>query len=247
MTTYAPRTMTAAGNKAKSLVGKANRVGYCLAECVRTVYGIMGPYHWGGNGRAWAINYWLSAVSRGKVVKTNDPNKVPFGAMAFFDSARNRPEHVVIGAGGGYCYSTDFPRTGRWGKVKIRSIEASWGMKLVGYILVTGDGVTLTDKKKAVNPKDPAAYFLGAEGSYITDFGKHLVAKGFGKHYKVGPGPVFGEADRLNVVDVQHALGFTGDDADGYPGETSLAYILGPDTAIERQLVNPNAMDQGLS
>lgn len=243
-TKYAPRTMTAAGNKARSLVGRANRVGYCLAECVRTVYGIQGPYHWGGNGRPWAINYWLSAVSRGKVVKTRDPMRVPFGAMLFFDSSRNRPEHVAIGAGNGYCYSTDFPRRGRWGRVRIRSIESAWGMKLVGYILVTGDGVTLTDKKKTVDPKDPRSYYLGAEGAYITDFGKHLVAKGFGRHYKVGPGPVYGEADRLNVVEVQHALGFSGADADGFPGETSLAYILGPDKTIELQDENPSTGDQ---
>lgn len=243
-TKYAPRTMTAAGQRARSLVGRANRVGYCLAECVRTIYGIAGPYHWGGNGRPWAINYWLSAVSRGKVVKTSNPAKVPFGAMLFFDSGRNRPEHVAIGAGGGYCYTTDYPRRGRWGRVPIRSIERAWGMKLVGYILITGDGVILTDRKKDVDPKNPRSYYLGAEGAYITDFGKRLVAKGFGKHYKVGPGPVYGEADRRNVMDVQHALGFEGDDADGFPGETSLAFIFGPDKAIQRQNELPDVKEQ---
>lgn len=244
MTKYAPRTMTAAGNRAKSLVGHANRVGYCLAECVRTVYDIDGPYHWGGNGQPWAINYWLSAVSRGKVVRTSDPKKVPFGAMLFFDSTRNRAEHVAIGAGGGYCFSTDFPRTGRWGKAKISSIESAWGMHLVGYILVTGDGITLTDRKKDVDPKDPASYYLGAEGAYITTLGKNLVRKGFGKHYKQGPGPVFGESDRLNVRDLQLALGYAGDDADGFPGETTLAFLSSPDKAIDLQTDNPNAMDQ---
>lgn len=241
---YAPRTMTAAGNRAKSLVGHRNDIGYCLRECVRTIYGISPPYRFAGNGRPWAINYWKNAVARGKVVKTSDVKRPPFGAMIFFDSGRNRPEHVAISAGGGYCYSTDFPRRGRWGKARISAIESSWGMRLVGYILVTGDGVILTDKKKSVDPKDPRSYYLGAEGAYITDFGKRLVAKGFGKHYKVGPGPVYGEADRLNVVDVQHSLGFTGDDADGFPGETSLAYILGPDKAIELQPENPSTGDQ---
>lgn len=72
------------------------------------------------------------------------------------------------------------------------------------------------------SPKPPfpgAKYFhAGAVNGYVTQLGKQLVAKHFGRHYTVGPGPSWGEADRLNVQDFQHAQGWTGGDADGYPG-----------------------------
>lgn len=237
----AHRRMTAAGNKALSLVGKSCRRGYCLAECVRTVYNIPQPYRWGGNGKPWAINYWFSAKSRGKVVQTSDPKNIPFGAMIFWDSPSNKPEHVAISVGGGYCVSTDYPRTSRWGKAKISSISSAWGLKLVGYILVTGDKADLRDLKKFTDPKDPRAYYIGAEGAYITTLGKNLVKKGFGKHYKSGPGPVFGEADRLNVRDCQLALGFKGDDADGFPGVTTLTFLASADQKIVLQAEVPPA------
>jgi endonuclease/exonuclease/phosphatase (EEP) superfamily protein YafD len=161
-TKYAPHTMTAAAARAKAKVGKSNAVGMCLAECVNPAYN--SPYNlpswrFGGNGRPWAVNHWLDAVDRGKVVKTSDPAKIPAGALAYMAKVSGgklvytTPGHVFIGAGGGNAYSTDRPSNGKWGKVSIRSIEAAWGMKLVGYILVTGDGITLTDKPAAVTPK----------------------------------------------------------------------------------------------
>src|SRR3954471_1363737 len=54
MVTYARRTMSEALAQAKSLKGKKNAPGMCLAE-VAEVFGLTGPYHWGGNGKAWAI------------------------------------------------------------------------------------------------------------------------------------------------------------------------------------------------
>ncbi|MET7480487.1 peptidoglycan-binding protein [Streptomyces sp. NPDC005648] len=45
--------------------------------------------------------------------------------------------------------------------------------------------------------------------------------KGYGKYYRVGPSRDWDEADRLNVVDFQHAQKWTGSDADGYPGPES--------------------------
>lgn len=249
MTKYGARTMTSAGKKASSLVGHANKVGYCLQECVVTVYGIPGPYGWGGNGRAWAYNYWLNAVAKGKVVKTSDPAKIPYGAMAFMTphphatTTGQKAGHVFIGAGGGYCYTTDYPHSGRWGKVKIADLSRAWGKTLLGYILVSGDGYTLTDRSASVDPADPAAYYIGAHGDHITTLGKNLVRHGFGKHYKTGPGPTFSEADRLNVQDCQKAQGFTGGDADGFPGRTTLAYLAGPasDPAPTPQTPDPPA------
>jgi hypothetical protein len=48
--------------------------------------------------------------------------------------------------------------------------------------------------------------------------GERLVLKGYGSHYRIGPSPTWGDADRLNVQDFQRAQGWTGSGADGYPG-----------------------------
>lgn len=148
--------MKQAADRAKAKVGKANKYRYCLQECVNgsgTPYAIPGPWGWGGNGNDTAINFWLNAVAKGKVVKTSDPGKIPAGALVFMvnnaDKGKAKPAgagHVFIGAGGGYAYSTDRPSNGHWGRVTIKSIEQAWGKTLVGYVLITGDGYDLQDK-----------------------------------------------------------------------------------------------------
>jgi hypothetical protein len=55
----------------------------------------------------------------------------------------------------------------------------------------------------------------------------------------VGPTKTFGPADRKNVKDVQKALGYSGSDADGYPGPVTLAFLFGPDMEIKRQTTAP--------
>lgn len=76
---------------------------------------------------------------------------------------------------------------------------------------------------------DPAQYFIGAKGDHITWLGNRLVvwskALGLRAPYKVGPGPSFTETDRKAVAAFQKAQGWTGGDADGFPGEQSLAIL----------------------
>lgn len=63
-----------------------------------------------------------------------------------------------------------------------------------------------------------AKFRPGASNASVTQLGKQLVKKGFGAHYEEGPGPRWSEADRRNVEAFQRAQGWTGKDADGYPG-----------------------------
>ncbi|MEV6073950.1 peptidoglycan-binding protein [Streptomyces sp. NPDC052069] len=70
-------------------------------------------------------------------------------------------------------------------------------------------------------------YGYGAEGSHVTKVGEALVRKGFGKHYKSGPGPKWSDADTENYSDYQVSLKLSGADADGVPGESSLKRLLG--------------------
>ncbi|MFC5217386.1 peptidoglycan-binding protein [Streptomyces coerulescens] len=63
-----------------------------------------------------------------------------------------------------------------------------------------------------------ALFRPGAENPYVTQLGRQLVTKGFGKHYRTGPGPRWSEADRRAVEAFQRAQGWRGGAADGYPG-----------------------------
>ncbi|SEQ33155.1 Cell wall-associated hydrolase, NlpC family [Streptomyces sp. yr375] len=58
----------------------------------------------------------------------------------------------------------------------------------------------------------------GARNAYVTQLGRQLVKKGFGRYYTTGPGPRWGEADRRAVEAFQRAQGWRGGAADGYPG-----------------------------
>ncbi|MFB7082158.1 peptidoglycan-binding protein [Streptomyces sp. NPDC056308] len=75
-------------------------------------------------------------------------------------------------------------------------------------------------KPKPTAPLFPGtgAFGPGKDNDHVLKLGQQLVAKGYGKHYKVGPSPAWGEADRRNVEAFQRAQGWAGQDADGYPG-----------------------------
>ncbi|MFE9553122.1 peptidoglycan-binding protein [Streptomyces sp. NPDC006703] len=63
-----------------------------------------------------------------------------------------------------------------------------------------------------------SAFGDGKVNDSILLLGQQLVRKGYGQHYRVGPSRDWGEADRRNTEDFQRAQGWTGSDADGYPG-----------------------------
>ena len=60
-------------------------------------------------------------------------------------------------------------------------------------------------------------FFYGRTSKLVTEVGKALVRAGY-KGYKVGPGPVFGPADRKGIKWFQQKQGWTGGDADGHFG-----------------------------
>ncbi|MEV6419068.1 peptidoglycan-binding protein [Streptomyces sp. NPDC051662] len=76
-----------------------------------------------------------------------------------------------------------------------------------------------TPNKPAVPAFPGAQYFRpGARNQYVTQLGRQLVKTGYGRFYKVGPGPQWTGSDRAAVKAFQTAQGWTGSDADGYPG-----------------------------
>ncbi|MFJ4666436.1 peptidoglycan-binding protein [Kitasatospora purpeofusca] len=62
------------------------------------------------------------------------------------------------------------------------------------------------------------AFGPGAAGEQVELLGGQLVSKGFGEAYTEGPGPRWTDADRSNVRAFQESMGWSGAEADGYPG-----------------------------
>src|SRR5690606_20980048 len=60
----------------------------------------------------------------------------------------------------------------------------------------------------------------------VTVLGERLVAHGYGSYYSVGPGPTFSESDRKAVQAFQRAQGWSGSDADGYPGKETWKRLM---------------------
>ncbi|GAB2572556.1 hypothetical protein GCM10027168_01700 [Streptomyces capparidis] len=79
----------------------------------------------------------------------------------------------------------------------------------------------LAGKPPGYQPFPGAAWFkANPKSPVVTAMGKRLVAVGCGR-YASGPGPQWTEADRASYAAWQRKRGFTGKDADGWPGRTT--------------------------
>ncbi|MER6844862.1 peptidoglycan-binding protein [Streptomyces platensis] len=90
-------------------------------------------------------------------------------------------------------------------------------------------GATSKPSTRAYEPFPGSAFFHGGRHSpIITALGRRLVALGFGKHYKNGPGPDWTNADKANVRDFQLSREELAGDADGIPGPKTWAALKIP-------------------
>lgn len=81
------------------------------------------------------------------------------------------------------------------------------------------DVIPPAPKPKPVYAPFPGVSFFrsGRKHPLITAMGKRLVSEGY-KGYKVGPGPAFTQSDIKAVAWFQRKQGWSGSDANGYPG-----------------------------
>ncbi|MEU3436723.1 peptidoglycan-binding protein [Streptomyces sp. NPDC006863] len=80
-------------------------------------------------------------------------------------------------------------------------------------------GKSPAPSKPKVPPFPGRQHFkAGANNTHVTQLGKQLVKRGYGRYYAVGPGPRWSAADRNAVRAFQKAQKWAGADADGYPG-----------------------------
>ncbi len=98
-------------------------------------------------------------------------------------------------------YATQCPGNALYALVKAGKLEPAPAKPKPVYAPYPGDGY----------------FYLGRRSKLVTELGKALVKAGY-KGYKQGPGPTFTLADKKGVTWFQKKQGWTGKDADGYPG-----------------------------
>ncbi|MDR6978595.1 hypothetical protein J2X68_005321 [Streptomyces sp. 3330] len=168
----------------------------------------------------------------------------PFPGRAAFGPGANNPYVTQLGrllverGGARYYASGPGPRwsaSDGWATLAFQQAQGWRGADADGIpgprtwaLLVSGQGRNIGSPATGAAgaptaPRVPAypgrgMFRPGAQNAYVTQLGRQLVKKGFGKYYATGPGPRWGEADRRGVEAFQRAQGWRGGAADGYPG-----------------------------
>ncbi|MFD7591727.1 peptidoglycan-binding protein [Kitasatospora sp. NPDC059812] len=191
-------------------------------------------YQWVDTGdRAWAQaggnRRWLSVENEGN------------GGDALTDAQINRCAEVLAWAARTYGVPLQVTSDPNGRGLGWHGMGGSaWG----GHTSCPGSAVRaqlpeIARRAKQINgggskPSDGSAPFPGADwfksqprSALVTAMGQRLVAEGCSA-YSSSPGPQWTDADRQSYAKWQRKLGFSGSDADGWPGTTSWARLNVP-------------------
>ncbi|MFD9190440.1 peptidoglycan-binding protein [Streptomyces phaeochromogenes] len=146
-------------------------------------------------------------------------------ARALYEEACKKTGRTLARRGhkDGFATACPGPKLYAWVKAGMPADDYEATPNPGGSIPGGGSGTELSRAQVTING---LVYGYGANGSHVTKVGKGLVKAGFGKFYSSGPGPVWTDADTLAYQAYQKSLGYSGADADGVPGETSLKKLL---------------------
>lgn len=171
--------------------------------------------------RAWAQaagnRTWISVENEGRVPAALTAKQLERVAQVFAwlcktKSVPYRVAHSPAEKGLGYHRMGGAP----WGGHTCPGDEIIAQLQAIVDRAKVINGVGKPTPTYAPYPGDK--YFrLGRTGKLVTELGKALERAGF-KGYKKGPGPVFTPTDRKAVIWFQKQQGWTGGDADGWPG-----------------------------
>ncbi|MFE2245243.1 peptidoglycan-binding protein [Streptomyces lavendulae] len=158
------------------------------------------------------------------------------GAQVFFGSGGGTHTGLVYAYDADYIYTVE-GNTNDTGSAEGNGVYLKTRERRSSYTYGYGypefpEGITSADPTwQAQKPADPApveyAPFPGASwfkrnpnSPLVTAMGKRLVAEGCSA-YTSGPGPQWTKADKDSYAKWQRKRGFSGSDADGWPGRTT--------------------------
>lgn len=198
---------------------RTNRAGSVVIQ----VEAVFFPYCIGPDGKVYAkltdtpcagwdrLHAWISSLGV--------PDTWPMGRPVDFTS--HRDEHTWETVGGWYAHAhvpeNDHQDPGSWPEFGQTGGSGDSGGSVPVEVTPARYQVTINGLQ----------YGYGAHGPQVERVGEALVAHGFGSHYSVGPDQDWRDPDTLNYADFQRSLGYSGADADGVPGPSSLSALLG--------------------
>jgi hypothetical protein len=206
------------------------------------------PYaYWSHSDRYLAYRYKglkpSTAGAQPDTEKQAAPTRTPYPGAVYFGPGANNKYVTQLGrmlvrrGAGRYYASGPGPRWTGADRRATRAFQLAQGWTgadadgLPGprtwELLVAGKGKDV--KEGPAGSSAPASHGVpgypgramfrpGATNTYVTQLGRRLVKKGYGRYYTTGPGPRWGEADRRAVEAFQRAQGWRGGAADGHPG-----------------------------
>ncbi|MFJ3244167.1 peptidoglycan-binding protein [Streptomyces sp. NPDC094154] len=194
------------------------------------------PYAYWTNSKRY-VPYRYKGLTR-ELAAPAAPSSAPYPGAAYFGPGADNP-HVsrlgrMLAARGGASYYAKGPGS-RWSDADRRATRAF--QRAQGWTGAAANGLPgpgtwrllVTGKGKDIKAAAPASHGVpgypgremfrpGAENRYVTELGRQLVRKGYGRFYRNGPGPRWSDADRWAVEAFQRAQGWRGGAADGLPG-----------------------------
>ncbi|MEU0103215.1 peptidoglycan-binding protein [Streptomyces sp. NPDC006267] len=172
---------------------------------------------------AWNLgnNEWTGSLAAyGTRIARNDLQ--PGDILLFHNPADpSKGSHVTIFGGW-----TDYTRTHYVAyeqarpRTRKQSTPLAYWNNSDRYVAYRYKGVTGGSPGSGSSTAFPGAGLFGpgADNQYVTQLGRLLVQRGGKRFYAVGPGPVWGTADRRATQAFQQAQGWKGKEADGIPG-----------------------------
>lgn len=104
---------------------------------------------------------------------------------------------------------------------KVRYADTIAGFGRPAYVAGSTDDPPAPSPNPTFEPFPGSNWFKGIPHSpIVTRMGGRLVANGCGR-YSVGPGPQWSDADQESYAAWQRRCGFSGTDANGWPGRTT--------------------------
>jgi hypothetical protein len=201
-------------------------VPFTLRE-VRTAFGIKPKY-------PSAAVAWKYAI--GKHPKDRTP---PVGAPVFWGGGRMGFGHIAIMTSKGLVRSSDAGGRGLMGTKPLSWFEAHWGQRYLGWAEgFNGERIPGLGNGKPAMASKPANggavggttvrlsnLRLGIQHNDVKVYQKALRAKGFAKFNPSGVTGLYGAETKAMTAAFQRAQGWSGDDADGFPGPRTLKLL----------------------
>lgn len=215
-----PRGFTSAvGRTPEQAVDMANNwrirgiyfgVGQCL-KTIRQAYNVQSKY-------PTASSSWVAADHKHFASRGTD---VPRGAPVWWTGGSSGAGHIAISCGGGVCISTDWKEPGRLAYARIDDITVLWNLNFKGWTREVNDVVVWMPPQPATRPVVHLHSLKpGKRSDDVLKVKKRLKEKGYRGF--LTKSNKYGKGVQKAYATYQRRLGYSGADANGIPGTTSL-------------------------